>query len=85
MTPEQLKRYQESLGISSLCLARMTGKDKSTVWRWTSGEIGVPVYVGTLMFLLTQVRSACDAADFTTVIAKTTQLHDANNHTPIDC
>ena len=42
MTPEELKKAQEDLGLGNELFAAYLGVDASTLWRWLKGHRTIP-------------------------------------------
>jgi len=49
MNNRQLCAIQREFEIPSAWIARKTGHDRSTVWRWRSGKSPVPMFVKTIL------------------------------------
>ena len=53
---EEFAAEMDELGLRTTDLARLTGKDRRTVWRWRTGRSPVPEYAWTIMRLQRKVR-----------------------------
>jgi transcriptional regulator with XRE-family HTH domain len=45
MTPNELKRRRQKLGLSQAKLAQMMGVDQMTISRWERGIHPIPLYI----------------------------------------
>jgi len=54
MTADRLIRLQRLAGLSNVELARLIGRNPSTIYRWRQGYLAVPVYVEVLLVRMVQ-------------------------------
>jgi len=57
MTPEQLATLRESVSMNREQLADALGVDRTTVWRWETGETPIPAYLPLALLWIRHTRS----------------------------
>ncbi len=55
-THEQFSAAMAEVKLRQCDMARLTGKDRRTVWRWQSGKTPVPDYAWTIVRMQKKVR-----------------------------
>jgi DNA-binding transcriptional regulator YiaG len=66
MTPQELKAIRSSLGFTIRGFGKFIGKDKSTVFRWESGKVKIPLLIDRFMENLSRNKGlfSIDAEEF---------------------